>query len=63
MRYIATALVSIIMTASISVGITHTVMQEDKRQAVELMEVEAFNDGFMDGSCNQGFDGFGHPCK
>ncbi|MFI5877515.1 hypothetical protein ACIBAH_34800 [Streptomyces sp. NPDC051445] len=25
--------------------------------------VDAFNDGFMDGACRDGMDGFGHICK
>lgn len=49
MRCIATALVSIILSAGVSVGITHTVMQEQSRQEVQKMEVDAFNDGFLYG--------------
>lgn len=51
MRYIATALVSIILSAGVSVGITHSVMQEHTQQRVDRMEVDAFNDGYAEGVC------------
>ncbi|BET51744.1 hypothetical protein RGQ21_67260 [Kitasatospora aureofaciens] len=51
MRYITTALVSIILSAGISVGITHSVMQEHTRQAIEAKEVGSFNDGYAEGVC------------
>lgn len=49
MKCIATALVSIILSAGVSVGITHSVMQEHTQQRVDRMEVNAFNDGFLYG--------------
>lgn len=65
MRCITTALVSIILTAGVSVGITHTVMQEQSRQEVDRVTVDAFNDGFLYGACDQdtGTDGLGNLCK
>ncbi|AWN05316.1 hypothetical protein SEA_IBANTIK_94 [Streptomyces phage Ibantik] len=51
MKYIATALVSIILSAGISVGITHTVMQEHTKQEVDRVTVETFNDGYAEGVC------------
>jgi hypothetical protein len=66
-RYIATALVSIILSAGVSVGITHSVMQEHNRQEVQRARVSAFKDGacstitFEDGSSVKE-DGNGRLC-
>jgi len=63
MRMILAVIASTLISVSAAVGVTHSIMQEHERKAVERVTVSAFNDGFTDGACYQGVDGFGHPCK
>lgn len=62
MRTLITAIVTAVFTASVAVGITHSVMQEHERKAVDKVTVDAFNDGFLDAVCQNGVDGFGAKC-
>ena len=57
-----TAIASTLIAVSAAVGVTHSIMQEHEREAVARVTVSAFNDGFMDGACTKGSDGFGHVC-
>ncbi|WAB08865.1 membrane protein [Streptomyces phage Success] len=59
MRTLASALLAALLGAAIASGVTFHHM----RGAVLRMEVDAFNDGFVDGSCHNGADGFGHICR
>jgi hypothetical protein len=43
----------------LSFSATYYVMEK----RVEHAKVESFNDGFLDGACHDGEDGFGVPCK
>jgi hypothetical protein len=63
MRIFAAIIVTAVLSIGASVGITHSVMQEEHNREIDRTRVESFNDGFEDGSCFQGFDGFGVPCK
>lgn len=59
MRHVFGLLTAVVFTAGVSIGITHSVMQEE----VSRVKVNAFNDGFTDGACHKGQDGFGTSCK
>ncbi|WP_018564969.1 hypothetical protein [Streptomyces sp. PsTaAH-124] len=59
MRTFFIALVSALITGLVVFGIMHH--HEETR--VFRVTVDAFNDGFMDGVCNDGVDGFGRPCR
>lgn len=63
MRHIFGILTAVVFTAGISVGITHSVMQEHMRHEINRVQVDTFNEGFTDGACHKGQDGFGHLCK
>ncbi|MFB7027199.1 MULTISPECIES: hypothetical protein [unclassified Streptomyces] len=55
----ALALVAALLGAAIASGLTFHHM----RGEVLRMKVDAFNDGFTDGACHNGTDGFGHICR
>lgn len=59
MRAFIIALVTAVLTAALSVGLTYQHMQT----RVENVRVDAFNEGVMDGVCSNGEDGRGHLCK
>ncbi|WJV49894.1 hypothetical protein [Streptomyces flavofungini] len=59
MRMIVTVFGAAVIAAALSVGITYQVMQKRVQDA----EVSSFNDGFRDGACRGGEDGFGNPCS
>lgn len=59
MRTLVIALVSALLSAAIATGITSHHM----RSEVLRVQVDAFNDGFQDGACRNGKDGFGHICR
>ncbi|MEU9404796.1 hypothetical protein AB0E08_03685 [Streptomyces sp. NPDC048281] len=59
MRVVIAVLVTAIITAGFSVGITYQAMES----RVFTSKVDAFNDGFLDGACRNGMDGFGHICR
>jgi len=63
MRTFIAVIVTAVFTTSVSVGLTHSIMQAHECRTVDRVTVSAFNDGFTDGACHQGTDGFGHPCK
>src|SRR5690606_39993508 len=62
MRTVVAVVVSVLLSALISTMITHHVVKEHARQEVTGTAVESFNDGFQDGACSNGEDGYGHPC-
>ncbi|WP_416972518.1 hypothetical protein [Streptomyces sp. 4F14] len=39
------------------------IVRADMGPRIERAEVDAFNDGFRDGACRSGADGFGHVCR
>lgn len=51
--------IAVLVAALMAAGITYHVM------SVRLSEtqVTSFNDGFRDGACHAGQDGFGNPCQ
>lgn len=63
MKYIAAIVVAVVFSASVSVGLTQSVMQNNQRHEIERVQVSSFNQGFQDGACKGGQDGFGHICK
>jgi hypothetical protein len=62
MRIFAAIVVTAVLSIGASVGITHSVMQDQHKREVDRAKVESFNDGFRDGSCRDGEDGFDNPC-
>jgi hypothetical protein len=59
MRTFIIALVTAVLTAALSVGLTYQHMQTRE----DRVKVDAFNEGVMDGACSHGQDAFGHICK
>ncbi|GGW89647.1 hypothetical protein GCM10010341_08120 [Streptomyces noursei] len=59
MRNILMYLCAVVLAAGVGAGITYHAMADQIQHA----QVSSFNDGFMDGVCHDGLDGFGHPCK
>jgi hypothetical protein len=59
MRTALIALVSALLSAAIATGITYHHMES----RVFSTTVDSFNDGFKDGACRNGEDGFGHICQ
>jgi hypothetical protein len=59
MRIVATALITALVTAVLSVGLTVHHMNSE----VFRVKVDSFNDGFKTGACQNGEDGFGHVCQ
>lgn len=51
MRMFVTVIVSVLISAVVSVGITHPIMKEHSRLEVDRMEVTSFNDGYAEGVC------------
>lgn len=63
MRIFVAVIITAVLSISASVGVTHSIMQEQTRQEVYRVSVESFNDGFLDGACSVGTVVFEHPCK
>lgn len=59
MRGYFVALMAILLTAAIASGITYRVMSAH----IEHVSVVSYNDGFTDGACRDGEDGFGNICR
>lgn len=70
MRTVIIAVVSALVSAAFTVGVmwAHHSSQQmnqevDFKARIAKVQVDAFNDGFLDGLCRDGEDGNGHPCK
>lgn len=68
-RGFVTAFVAILVTIAVASGITYRVMDAKVREAeqrvserISTAQVDAYNDGFMDGVCRNGMDGLGMAC-
>lgn len=63
MRTILAVVATAVLSASLAIGITHHVDQQEQEREVTRVSVNSFNNGFIDGACNGGQDGYGNPCK
>lgn len=59
MRVAVAVLVTAVLAAVVTGGVIYQLMEA----RAERVKVSSFNDGFTDGACHLGQDGFGTPCR